>query len=77
MRTLRHKYGAAYRVLSALTREYVVRAERLRGVEQIAEADRDIRASFAQLLGRTRLARAPRIATTFPDEGERKEPWPR
>jgi len=77
VRTLRHKYGAAYRVLSALTREYVVRAERLRGVEQIAEADRDIRASFAQLLGRTRLARAPRIATTFPDEGERKEPWPR
>jgi chromosome partitioning protein len=53
-RTLRQKYGPAHAILSALTREFVLRAERASGVAEIAAADRDVRASFAALLTRGR-----------------------
>jgi chromosome partitioning protein len=52
--SLRRKYGSAHSVLSALTREFALRAERLTGVAQIAEIDREVRASLAQRLAQVR-----------------------
>lgn len=54
VRTLRHKYGSAHKVLSALTREFAVRAEQIGGMAEIAAIDHDVRASIADALPRTR-----------------------
>jgi chromosome partitioning protein len=48
--SLRQKYGPAHRVLGALTREFLLRAERVSGVKEIAAAQRDVRASLTRRL---------------------------
>ncbi|GAC1449445.1 MAG: ParA family protein [Ktedonobacterales bacterium] len=60
--TLRRKYGSAHSTLGALTREFAHRAERLTGVAQIAEIDREVRASLAQRLARVRPGRGAQEA---------------
>jgi chromosome partitioning protein len=57
VRTLRQKYRSADATLSALTREFLVRAERARGVAEIAELDRTARDAFARRLAHMQPAR--------------------
>jgi chromosome partitioning protein len=45
--TLQQKYRSAHKVLSTLTREFMVRAERVMGVAEIAAHERELRATFA------------------------------
>jgi chromosome partitioning protein len=47
VRSLAQKYGSAHKLLSALAREFILRAERSSGVAQIAAAERDLRARVA------------------------------
>lgn len=46
--SLRAKYGAAHRVLIALTREYLLRAERVSGVKEIAASQRELQRDLRQ-----------------------------
>lgn len=48
VRTLQQKYRSAHKTLSALTREFVVRAERANRVAEIARMDRDLRETFGR-----------------------------
>jgi chromosome partitioning protein len=52
--TLRQKYRAADNTLSALTREFTLRAERVAGVAEIAAEQRTLRAAFPGLTGKAR-----------------------
>lgn len=53
--TLRQKYRSAHTTLSALTREFILRAERADGVAQIAEMERSIRGSSSGRLSWTHV----------------------
>jgi chromosome partitioning protein len=54
--TLRQKYRAADKTLSALAREFTLRAERVSGVAEIAAQERSLRAAFPGLASKTRTA---------------------
>jgi chromosome partitioning protein len=53
--TLRQKYRGADNTLSALTREFILRAERASGIAEIAAQEQSLRAAFPGLMGRARI----------------------
>ena len=56
VRNLGQKYGSAHKLLSALTREFALRAERISGMAQIAATERDVRGSVVGAPARGRAS---------------------
>lgn len=77
VRTLRQKYGPAHRVLIALTREFLLRAERVSGVKEIAAGQRDMRRDMqrdGQRTPTTHRLQTPASASPAPRAADESDP---